>query len=463
MADNAADHHLHAALTLVLSFNHNKFKNVNNFLIKKLLMTNGNCRWSVVSLACVPYRCTSCKTLASTFQSLILKLAGTQTIVALGPGSRNISRATSIECADHTSAEGVGLMTKLGVRRSGLMIALGIATLAGTEISAIPRLKDIVDCFAGRSTKYRIDELAGPVRTIEANEQDSSYTYYGISVDEVDDVNYHHFKDILRARIGCPSASIVHVAGDYEAFGRMGAMFGRSFFSECVIDDHVVAYECTGRGADVDEPGAEGLINGVLDERPERSRNVVAIVDGRRMNDLDTIGWCMSPYVRHFLVLYKNHEGRADYSPSEQRRVRVPVRSATPDCAASTDIVTSLCDSVTCFEGDAKAFLKIVKALGASHRVNAVLGLRDSSRAAAFSASRLVDIFSARHHRRQQRIENGEAQELCRTYATAASVLLSPARNEEVFAQASKLFVDNGIFAIVDDLCTFHDASQEAA
>ncbi len=343
--------------------------------------------------------------------------------------------------------------------RSKLIAGIAFATfLSSFGCLAAPELADIIDCFAGKNTKYPLRPFFGLVRLIEVREQGDVYNYYGVHVNDQQYIDFAQFKYKISTRMGFLGKPIIQIVGDSNRFSPAGTAFCRKFVREHLANDSIIEYGYTGYKTGGQELDTNSFVNEYIDEQPIQSRRILANVVGHTLFAINKWGCYVSPHVHHFVVVY-NDSGMATEPQFDENGKKTAGFTTFGDDVTMSDFA---CDRLICLEGGAQSFLQAVNVLQQGNSIEAVYNIRKPSDAKMFSAARFLQKVDAAFIAGKV-----PSKEIVRIIFTNYIKTLNSMFNESkpdfktkkaLFDKAINAFIDGNLFERVHDHCRFYDA-----
>lgn len=333
-----------------------------------------------------------------------------------------------------------------------------LLSMTASLVMATPEIGEIIDCFAGKNTKYEIKQFLRPVRLIEVRDNEATYNFYGIHVNEQSIVDFNNFKRMLLEKMGYAGKHVLQIVGDSGRFSPEGTAFGRKFVRERLPGDFVIEYGFTGYKTGGAELDANSFINEFVDEQPIQAPRVLANVLGHTVWAITKWGCYVSPHVRNFVVVY-NDAGMSEDPQFDTEGKKTAGFTTFGDDVQMSDFS---CDRLLCLEGGAQSFLQAVNVLQQEKTIEAVYNIRKPIDGKMFSAARFLKQVDSAFV-----ADAAPSKETVREIFTKYIATLNSMFNESkpdyktkkaLFERAITTFIDEGLFERVHKHCIFYNA-----
>lgn len=251
---------------------------------------------------------------------------------------------------------------------------------------------DVIDCFAGYNTKFKIKEFMNPVRLIEADMNGYTYRFFGVHKDKQLDVDFPLLKQRLMDLMGVTNKKLVQVVGDsgVRVFSKEGSDYARKLLEDRFDHCGIIEYGFTGY-AHPNELDVNGLVNEYIDNHPEAGHRVLANIVGHIHIALNKWGCYVSPHVRNFVVVY-NDDGMTKYPSYDEKGNKIGGFTVfSEDVIMSDHMLQAEDGDVTIsLEGGTQCWKQSINMLSRSIALELVYNIRIPHKQHHFSVARFL-------------------------------------------------------------------------
>ncbi|KKR97018.1 MAG: hypothetical protein UU47_C0003G0005 [candidate division TM6 bacterium GW2011_GWE2_41_16] len=319
------------------------------------------------------------------------------------------------------------------------------------HIHATPCIKDVINCFAGKSTQYPLGEFFGPVGYIEVHEGLNVFRYFGIHKNTQEHIDYTALKHLIIEKLGLPTTHMIEFVGDSDQFSENGTVIGREIIRKHCAGNHMIEYGYTGHNDNPRELDINAFISEYVDQNSQESYRVIANLVGHSHTAMTQWHCSASPLIHNFVVVYNDH-GMIDEEYTK-----------FGDDVIVSDYILDPHDTMVCLEGGAQSFKQVTNALQRGCRIFLADKLRKPANNVYFSTAfflRLIHQASTQNN--GQILTKQQVHEIYQNYERTLKSRFNLARPDHttkkaLFDQAINEFIEQGIYEKVLAQCVFEN------
>lgn len=339
-----------------------------------------------------------------------------------------------------------------------------------TDISNYYFYADIIDCFAGKNSKYPIENFFGPVKLItiqSADKKTPPYKFFGVHKDKQPTIDFKAFKQKLTSFLNINPKKSIQLIGDSNQFTTQGSQYAAAFIKERLdASQGLIEYGFTGyiRGQDFD---VNSLVSNYIDNNPAQAYRALGNILGHTHLALRLWGTFGSSLVRNFMVVY-NDSGMQDNPVYDANGKKVKGFTTFGDDVTISDYIFHASDSdyFICLEGGAQSFEQCTHALQSGIPILCVCNLRKPENKTMFSATHFFSLIDQEFindvppaRERVLKVYNDYVKGLTTMFNEKKPDFLT---KKEIFERAISAFIEGGLYMKVHTLCTFFNAEKSA-
>lgn len=323
---------------------------------------------------------------------------------------------------------------------------------------------DVIDCFAGKNSLYKVQEFIGPVKLIQFKDKTGQpYHFFGVEQDKQTQVPFAKFKAKVAELMRVSPAKMIEIVGDSFQFSEQGSNYVRKYLRELFAGNHIIGYGYTGyiKGKELD---INSFLNEYLDEHPKEAYKVLANILGHTHMALNQWhGVRGSGQVRNFVVVY-NSDGMTKEPAYNKEGVKTSGFTTFGDDIVISDHVLQPKegDRIVCVEGGVQSFRQVMNALALNVPVDLIYNVRVPGRETFFSTARFLAKIKAD-------FTDGQApspkavRDIYDGYIATLESIWDTSKGDHktkqaLFDTAIDDFINKGIYLHINKLCSFKDA-----
>ena len=323
-----------------------------------------------------------------------------------------------------------------------LIILMTFICVSAQNINALTpeTLKNVLDCFAGKSKKYFVRDFMAPVKIIEVSDE----IFFGVEKDQQKNVDFAELKQKITKRMNVFEKKSMQVIGDSTPFSAEGTKFAQKFLNKQFAGNGLIEYGFTGaKYMGAAETDANGLVNNFADmKKGKQAGRVLGNVVGQTYQAFAEWGSVVSPNVSNFMVVYNQAGSDA----------KAGFTKFGDDVIMSDSLLQAATgDTFICLEGGPQSFEQIINALRSGITITLVKNLRKPNEKLRFSTTEFLSRIS-------EQLAEKPVQMIYDEYLT--ELTRENDARKTYLAKTLSTFVRENLFSKVADLCTFVDGSK---
>lgn len=337
-------------------------------------------------------------------------------------------------------------------------------------------IPDVLNCFAGKNTKYAIKDFFGPIKLIEVpSDTKIPYHFFGIHSGELKEIGaqdlaeikkfFAQFKSKITKLMGVKKNDALQLIGDSNQFTREGTEWARAFLKKRFAKAGLIEYGFTGYKTAY-KSDVNTFVNEYLDQNPNQAYRILANIVGHTVMALNQWGTSGSPNVRNFVVVY-NDAGATELPKYNEKFEKIAGFTTFGDDIIISDYLFNPAnnDRFICLEGGAQSFKQTTNALILGVPVVCVYNLRKPENEKFFSAARFFNLINNAYTKGHEPTKE-DVKKIYDSYVSTLASLWDARRpdyetKKTLFEKAIKEFIDEGIYEKIPNICDFKNAKVD--